>query len=475
VTHPVRFTIYARHSTDSQNPRSAQDQVDAILRDVANRHPAWLPTEPFYCDEAVSGTSTVGREAFLRMIDDAEEGRFDVVVVEDVSRFSRNRMDAVRYRDRLADHDVQVLAQADGYMDPDSETGVFMTAIKEAKAHADVLEIGKAHADVLEIGRRVRRGLAAQARKGFITGPPPFGYRRKPVFDESRIDADGRPERIGVRLKIDMNTAPVVLRIFELYRTGLGFGSVAARLNEEGVASSSTGGTWDQSAIRVIILNEAYLGHIVVRKVEKKRKANGRKRVRRVPESQQIRCENAHAAIISPELWDEVHTLLAERRKALAGKGLGSTRRGEYLLSGLVSCGSCSGSIVIETSGTKRYGKVHYYRCGIRRRRGAAVCDNRASVRLDRLDSIVVDLAREKVLTRPRVTKILDRAARRKINLPPWIARSRTSSPGSRKPTVISPDWFGVSSSWRLRRRRSRRASRGRAGSSVLKTSPAAG
>lgn len=395
----IRYTIYARHSTDRQNPRSAEDQLEAIQRDVARKFPQWQPVLPFYRDEAVSGTSTLGRSGFLQMIEDAKRQKFDVILVEDVSRFARRRADAVRYREMLADYDVAVLAQSDGYMDPDSESGMWVTGIKELKAQADVAETG----------RRVRRGLQAKAQQGFATGPAPFGYQRDPVFDETRLDVDGRPYRVGTRLKPDPAAAPIIRKIFELYRSGLGMKRVAARLNEMGLRSAR-GGTFDQSAIRSILHNEAYIGHIVARKTEKRRKSKGGNRVRAVPKELQVRCDNAHEAVVPQDLWDEVQAILDRRRKKTKQlHGAVATRPHRFLLSGIVKCRNCGGSVCAERSGPKD-GIVHYYRCGIRRRRGESVCDNRVSVRAANLERVIVDYLATKVLTPPRILGIVDRA-----------------------------------------------------------------
>lgn len=162
-----------------------------------------------------------GRDGLKRLLARAQTHPkpFDAIVVEDLSRLARNRADSIRLRETLAADGVQVLSAADGFVDPESEAGLFLTGIKEIKAEADSRETG----------RRVRRGVSARARLGWVSGRrTPFGYARQAVFSETERDADGRPVRLGVRYVRDPKAAEVVSLVFRRHADGVGLRRIAA-------------------------------------------------------------------------------------------------------------------------------------------------------------------------------------------------------------------------------------------------------
>ncbi|MFB9269260.1 recombinase family protein [Bradyrhizobium erythrophlei] len=82
-----RATIYAQFSTDLQNERSIEDQL-SLCQSYAERE--GLTVISTYEDQARSGGSVMGREGLLRMLDQARERSFDVVIVEALDRLSRD-------------------------------------------------------------------------------------------------------------------------------------------------------------------------------------------------------------------------------------------------------------------------------------------------------------------------------------------------------------------------------------------------
>src|SRR5262245_15576750 len=107
----MRAAIYARFSTERQDARSIDDQLN-ICRAYAERL-GWIVVG-HYADAAVSGGSAHGREAFGRLIADAEAGRFDLILAEDIERWSRNLADIERFRERMEFLGVALRTIADG-------------------------------------------------------------------------------------------------------------------------------------------------------------------------------------------------------------------------------------------------------------------------------------------------------------------------------------------------------------------------
>jgi site-specific DNA recombinase len=130
VKDVVKAVGYARRSTDMQE-RSIPDQ-QAFVQRWAGEH--GYEVMRWYIDDAISGTSTKGREAFERMIHEAENGRdFDAVLVYDISRFSRGgstEMGFFLYR--LQQASVRVIFCAEAL--PDDDGGELLLGVKSWQA-----------------------------------------------------------------------------------------------------------------------------------------------------------------------------------------------------------------------------------------------------------------------------------------------------------------------------------------------------
>ena len=86
--------IYARVSTEHEAQLSALDNQIQYYDGILKQHPDWILYDR-YIDEGITGTSTNKRKNFMRMMEDAREGKFDLIVTREVSRFARNTVDAL--------------------------------------------------------------------------------------------------------------------------------------------------------------------------------------------------------------------------------------------------------------------------------------------------------------------------------------------------------------------------------------------
>ena len=119
---PLRVTYYARVSTDKDEQLHSLSAQVSYYTDFIQRCPNWTFVEG-YVDEGLSGTSVKKRECFLRMIEDAHEKKFDFIVTKEISRFSRNTLDSIRYTQELLQCGVGVFFQSDNIntLMPDAE------------------------------------------------------------------------------------------------------------------------------------------------------------------------------------------------------------------------------------------------------------------------------------------------------------------------------------------------------------------
>ena len=109
---PLRVTYYARVSSESDEQLNSLGNQVSYYEDLIRRNLPWTFV-PGYIDEGLSGISTKKRENFNRMIEDAAEGQFDLIITKEISRFARNTLDSIRYTRQLLSCGVGVFFQND--------------------------------------------------------------------------------------------------------------------------------------------------------------------------------------------------------------------------------------------------------------------------------------------------------------------------------------------------------------------------
>ena len=353
----MNIAAYVRFSSDNQREESITAQLRAIQA-YAQAHGHTLVAT--YSDEAKSAT-TANRPQFLQMIDDAQTGAFQAVVVHKLDRFSRNRYDAALYKKMLKDVGVALYSVLENL--DDSPESIILESVLQ----------GLAEYYSANLSREVMKGLKENALSCRHTGGlPPYGYV---------VQADKT-------YVIDPQAAAVVRFIFESAANGMASGAICRALTEKGIRTRS-GRPFTKSALTAIIPNEKYIGIYTYGKKQRKR-VNGRYVDVDHPADQVIRIEGGIPAIVSQEIFKKANQSFQIRKK---GPSTASTTANRlYLLSGLLYCGEC-GSRMIGEHANARPGRAErsIYRCrGEREGR----CSLKA-IRKDLLEQIVCDALAE--------------------------------------------------------------------------------
>ena len=348
----MRAAIYARYSSDLQNPHSIEDQASACRRLAQKRG---LTIVASFEDAGLSGASVANRPGFAALMRAAEDRAFDLVICEALDRLSRSQADVSAAFEDLRFFGVGIHTISEGDV---SELHIGLAGTMNA-------------IQLREIGRKTRRGLRGVASAGRHTGGRVFGYSRLRRLDE-------RGELIRGLLTIDPAEANIVRRILKAYAAGQSPRGIAAELNQESVPAPR-GGLWNASTINGdarrgngIIHNELYRGVLVFgRQTWVKDRRTGRRHARDGDPAEVIRASVPHLRIVSERLWREVRKTHAVMTRH-ADEGAHRTIRPKHLLSGLMRCGECGGSLTRTGSGVR-------FTCAWRRERGA--CTNGRSVR----------------------------------------------------------------------------------------------
>jgi site-specific DNA recombinase len=395
----VRAAIYARYSSDLQRDTSLEDQV-AVARRYAEQHEWDVLQAHIYTDAATSGASIDGRQGLQALLAAAERvpQSFDVVLVDDSSRIARDLADALRTMQTLKFRGVRVIYISQG--------------IDSASDQADALVTMHGLVDQLylkEMAKKIRRGLAGQLERGYVTGSKTYAYRTVGV-SSGKTDVNGHPELLGKRRVICEEEAKVVSQIFQWTANGIGVFTIIQRLKAS--VSGPFGRTWTQGTIRRILRNEVYTGKLLWGRVTYERQPGTNKMVRREqPRSEWKVFDAPDLRIISDELWEKVQERQRSIRAALKGnlaRGRLSDFQSRYLMSGFLRCGTCGGACAIVSGGKAagpRYGCIRAYR--------QYACANRVPVKPSILEQRLLEKLQAELLKPDIIEYIVSEVKRR--------------------------------------------------------------
>ena len=385
----VRAVVYARFSTELQRDASIEDQV-RVCEAHAMRL-GWKVME-IYADHGMSG-ATVLRPGYQRLLQDASDGRFDVVLAEALDRLSRDQEHVASLFKHLSFAGVRLTTLAEG------EIGELHVGLK-----------GTMNAMYLkDLAVKTRRGLEGRVRQGRSGGGLCYGYD---VVQE--VDGAGNPVRGGRR--INKTEAATVRRIFQAFANGMSPKAIAKTLNAEGVAGPR-GRAWGPSTIygnwrrgTGILNNELFVARLVWnRQRYVKDPRSGRRVAKPNPESAWVVQEVPELRIVPQDLWDAVKRRQEQTRVVIKAKDSGvraeRARRPVYLLSGLLRCGECGGPYTMMNA--SRYG------CANRSNRGT--CTNRLTIRRDHLEKTILSGLRSRLME-PELVKEFIGEYHREIN-----------------------------------------------------------
>ena len=352
-----KAALYCRLSVDDGNFGGSVsiETQKILLEQYCKDHK--ITDYKFYCDDGCSGTN-FDRPSFKKMLSDIDEGKINLVIVKDLSRFGRNYVEAGMYVQRFTDSNIRFIAADDNYdslVNSDDLLFPIKNVVNEMYAR--------------DVSKKTKAAKKAKARDGqFIGSKAPFGYK---------IDPNDRHHLI-----VDEPAAQVVKRIFRLASEGVGYNKMAKIFREEKVLTPIAYFNlnnpdyfksdywrkefdWHVTSIREILNNEVYLGKLVYGK-QRNKSMKSKEKVRN-PKEDWIVVENCHEPIITQELWDTVHKILnAKHRPAKAGE--------VQMFAGLLYCSDC-GHCLTYSQKQRKDGSYHgAYSCWMYKTHGKEYC-----------------------------------------------------------------------------------------------------
>lgn len=343
---PKAIANYLRLSQEDMDLRknAAKDESNSILsqrritEQYISSHPdlAELPRVEF-CDDGYSGTN-FERPGFEGLLELVRSGKVGTIIVKDLSRFGRNYLEVGDYLEHIFPYlGVRIISVNDHYDSNDysGSTGgidiAFRNLINDYYSR--------------DLSKKVKAGMRVHQNQAKYINCVPYGYQRSPSQKHQMV--------------IDPEAAPVVRQIFLDMIAGKSTVQIARELNDRGVPPPSVYKKvrrsakypdqcqWTHSRIYDIVKNIKYTGTMVNHKVESRhlRDKSGRK----TDSDEWIVRENAHEAIVTPEIFQAANR--AQYRITYKGRTLSDSATRIFY------CGHCGRKL------RKTYGNDTYYSC----------------------------------------------------------------------------------------------------------------
>ncbi len=322
-----KSAIYCRLSKDDEQVGESVsiETQKMMLIDYCEDHKYEI--YDIYVDDGFSGLN-YDRPAFIRLLNDIDAGKVNLVITKDLSRLGRDYIQTGYFTDIYFNKKrVRYIAVNDGIdtLCNNNDIAPFKNILNDMYAK--------------DLSRKVKLAKRQRAMKGYyMSGQPPFGYKPDPNNRNHLI--------------IDEEAANIVKMIFKLAEEGNSFLGISRKLTELGIITPAAykvknGDTrfirylnkedaltaWSYQTVRTILLDSVYKGDMVNHKTEIINYKT--KESVLVPPEEYIIVPNRHEAIISIEMFEKVQQILRSRHR-------GKRHNYENIFNGKVFCSECS-------------------------------------------------------------------------------------------------------------------------------------
>ena len=282
-----QVAAYARVSTDSDEQLSSYEAQVAFYTQHIKSNPEW-EFVGVYTDEGISGTNTRKREGFNRMVEDALNGKIDLILTKSISRFARNTVDTLTTIRKLKEKKVEVYFEKENIYTLDAKGEVMLTIMSSLAQ---------------EESRSISENVTWGKRKSMADGKFSLAYKNFLGYEKGE---DGFP-------KIVEEEAKIVRQIYSWFLEGRTIRAIADSLTQQGIPTPRRKTKWSVSTITSILTNEKYKGDALLQKTytadyltKSVKKNHG--------EVPQYYIEDSHPAIIDPETFELVQNEMKRRR-----------------------------------------------------------------------------------------------------------------------------------------------------------------
>ncbi|MDD7027507.1 MAG: recombinase family protein [Lachnospiraceae bacterium] len=353
----INGVIYARYSP---GPNQTDQSIEGQVRDCEEyAKKNGIRIIEIYTDRHLTGTESEHRDAFQRMLRDAEKHQFSCVIVWKIDRFGRNREEIAINKVHLRKFGVKVHYAKEHI--PEGPEGIILESMLE----------GMAEYYSAELAQKIRRGQRESVLKGRILSVRPlFGYIKNK----------------DLHYEIDTETAPIVLDIFQMYADGYMLKEIRDKLEEKGIRNPC-GNRFTYNMIHNMLRNRQYIGEY------------------RFGENVN---PNAIPPIVPTDLFERCQERAREasNTQVRARTAASACSTVNFYLSNKITCSIC-GSHYQGESGTGRSKTYYYYKCHGKKSR-KKVCSS-LNFKKEELENLILCHTFSDVLTDNIIQLIADK------------------------------------------------------------------
>ncbi|SCA58120.1 hypothetical protein MTBPR1_80174 [Candidatus Terasakiella magnetica] len=344
------FIIYARYSSDLQNPKSCEDQIQ-LCTEYVERQGGYVAQA--FSDDAITG-KTMKRQGIEKVLEVIQARPGVILLCEALDRISRDQSDILFFFKLLKFNDVELHTVQDGRLNKPGLT---------IKAY-----LSEAYTD--DVAKKTKRGQVAAVKRGKVASGICYGYNVCKKYDEK-----GEPIR-GLR-EINPDQSEVIKRIYKEYSEGLLLSEIVETLNKDGIPSPS-GKLWkintllgNRQKLIGILNNPMYVGQIVFNKERHIRDPITGKRLKKLnPREEWVFKDMPSLRIIDPETEKKVRL---RQDRLLVTKG--NRTRTTNPLTQKLFCKCCGSSLNLQKK--ERYFCIQHTK--------HKNCKNKKSISLEKL------------------------------------------------------------------------------------------
>ena len=385
----MRIGIYARYSTADQAATSIDDQIRRC-RNTITQKKITVSKEMIFQDSAISGSAKAvpTRSGYAELLQAIESKQLTCLVVDEVSRLSRDPLEVIRITELIDKHNIMFLT-SDG-MDsrlPDWKMRIALVGI-----------MGKAELD--NIRHQTKRGLQGQLERGYMIAAPAYGYRSRRV-NGSGLPAVTEEEATGTIWEIDETKATIVRQIYAQKVYGKSLGDIARDLNAKQIPpprGKRGDSAWLTQTVRRLMQNTIYKGLFVFNGSAAHRSQNKSRAY--VPQEYQ----RPTLRLVSDAVWIQCNP---------ANASTGKKNRNNHFLTKLITCGLCN-KFLSMTSPSHKCRTLYCSACGRRKTAAAGVKTQTISVSTEGVQALLHHVLNE-VICDPEVFAAYQQQLRSKL------------------------------------------------------------
>ena len=315
----LKVAAYCRVSTDTEEQMTSFDRQVETYTTMIGLNPEW-ELAGIYADEGVSGTSAEKRPEFMRMMADCDAGKINLILTKSISRFARNLIECLTFVRHLGSIGVHIIFEKEG-IDTRQKYSEILLTILAAFAQEESRSISEN--TMWGIRKRFEEGEARWCRL--------YGYEKT---------ADGEYQIVPEQAK-------VVKKMFTMYEHGKSITEIMDYLKMEGIRSPGDTDAWTKSAVSNLLMNERYIGDLLVQKYVTENHISHRRLKNDCSEIPSFYIENHHVGIIPRKQFERVQLIRAMRRVKSVGDDSDMGQCNQYPLGQKLRCPFC-GSVLYQ-------------------------------------------------------------------------------------------------------------------------------